>query len=103
VGGITRRGQVVAPACAEAQRSSRKPISWPEAIQTFPGGRPAWLSVRWDWWIELAGGGMRMTPTYVDSCLVLSLFLGDGGYGAAETWLADSGRSTVWVSPLVSA
>ncbi|APD48754.1 type II toxin-antitoxin system VapC family toxin [Synechococcus sp. CS-602] len=39
-----------------------------------------------------------MTPTYVDSCLVLSLFLGDGGYGAAETWLLLQGDQPLWVS-----
>jgi len=39
-----------------------------------------------------------MTPTYVDSCLVLSLFLGDSGYGAAETWLLLQGDQPLWVS-----
>ena len=26
-------------------------------------------------------------PVYLYSCVVLSLFLGDSGYGAAERWL----------------
>jgi len=39
-----------------------------------------------------------MTPTYVDSCLLLSLFLGDSGYGAAETWLLLQGDQPLWVS-----
>ena len=41
---------------------------------------------------------MNDAPFYVDSCVVLSLFLGDSGYGAAEQWLFNQGDQRLWVS-----
>ncbi|EAQ75964.1 type II toxin-antitoxin system VapC family toxin [Synechococcus sp. WH 5701] len=41
---------------------------------------------------------MNDAPFYVDSCVVLSLFLGDSGYGAAEQWLFNQGDQPLWVS-----
>lgn len=37
-------------------------------------------------------------PVYLDSCVVLSLFLGDSGYGAAEQWLLAQADQPLWVS-----
>ena len=37
-------------------------------------------------------------PVYLDSSVVLSLFLGDTGYGAAEKWLLAQADQTLWVS-----
>ena len=37
-------------------------------------------------------------PAYLDSCVVLSLFLGDSGYGAAEQWLQAQADQPQWVS-----
>lgn len=37
-------------------------------------------------------------PVYLDSCVVLSLFLGDNGYGAAERWLLAQADQRLWVS-----
>lgn len=37
-------------------------------------------------------------PVYLDSCLVLSLFLGDSGYCAAEQWLLAQADQPLWVS-----
>ena len=37
-------------------------------------------------------------PVYMDSCVVLSLFLGDSGYGAAEQWLLAQADEPLWVS-----
>ena len=37
-------------------------------------------------------------PAYLDSCVVLSLFLGDSGYGAAEQWLLAQADQPLWVS-----
>ena len=37
-------------------------------------------------------------PVYLDSCVVLSLFLGDSGYGAAERWLLAQADQRLWVS-----
>ena len=39
-----------------------------------------------------------MADAYVDSCIVLSLFLGDSGYPAAEQWLCNQGQTPLWVS-----
>ena len=36
-------------------------------------------------------------PLYLDSCVVLSLFLGDSGYCAAEQWLLAQADQTLWV------
>jgi predicted nucleic acid-binding protein len=35
---------------------------------------------------------------YVDTCLLVSLFHGDSGYGAAETWLAACADQELWIS-----
>ncbi|MBD2422759.1 type II toxin-antitoxin system VapC family toxin [Cyanobium sp. FACHB-13342] len=35
---------------------------------------------------------------YVDSCILLSLFLGDSGYPAAEQWLLNQGKTPLWIS-----
>ncbi|KAF0652415.1 PilT protein domain-containing protein [Cyanobium sp. Copco_Reservoir_LC18] len=35
---------------------------------------------------------------YVDTCVLLSLFLNDAGFPAAEQWLLDQGDSPLWVS-----
>jgi len=37
-------------------------------------------------------------PVYLDSCVVLSLFLGDSSYGAAEQWLLAQADQPLWVS-----
>ena len=37
-------------------------------------------------------------PVYVDSCVLLSLFLGDSGYNAAEQWLFAQADQPLWVS-----
>ena len=37
-------------------------------------------------------------PVYLDSCVVLSLFLGDAGYDAAEQWLLAQADQPLWVS-----
>ena len=41
---------------------------------------------------------MKPAPFYVDSCVVLSLFLGDSGYGAAEQWLFNQADQPLWIS-----
>lgn len=41
---------------------------------------------------------MAGQPAYVDSCVLLSLFLGDSGYTAAEAWLLDQGSRSLWIS-----
>jgi len=35
---------------------------------------------------------------YLDSCVLLSLFLADSGYGAAEQWLRRQGEAAILVS-----
>ena len=35
---------------------------------------------------------------YVDSCVLLSLFLGDSGYTDSEQWLINQGDQTLWIS-----
>lgn len=35
---------------------------------------------------------------YLDSCMLLSLFLADSGYGAAEQWLRRQGEAAILVS-----
>ena len=37
-------------------------------------------------------------PVYLDSCVVLSLCLGDSGYDAAEQWLLAQADKPLWVS-----
>ena len=44
----------------------------------------------------IATGGPA--PVYLDSCVVLSLFLGDAGYDAAEQWLLAQADQPLWVS-----
>lgn len=34
-----------------------------------------------------ATAGEQAGPVYLDSCVLLSLFLGDSGFDASETWL----------------
>ena len=41
---------------------------------------------------------MAGQPSYIDSCVLLSLFLGDSGFAAAETWLLDQGSRPLWIS-----
>lgn len=42
---------------------------------------------------------MRATAgAYVDSCVLLSLFLGDSGFTAAERWMLGQGERPLWVS-----
>ena len=35
---------------------------------------------------------------YVDSCVLLSLFLGDSGYTDSERWLINQGDQSLWIS-----
>lgn len=35
---------------------------------------------------------------YVDTCVLLSLFLQDEGYASAERWLAQAGGRSLWIS-----
>jgi predicted nucleic acid-binding protein len=35
---------------------------------------------------------------YVDSCVLLSLLLGDSGYTDSERWLINQGDQTLWIS-----
>ena len=35
---------------------------------------------------------------YMDSCVLLSLFLGDSGYTDSERWLINQGDQTLWIS-----
>ena len=39
-----------------------------------------------------------LAGAYVDSCVLLSLFLGDSGFAAAEQWLLGQEERTLWVS-----
>lgn len=39
-----------------------------------------------------------MAAPYVDTCVVLSLFLNDAGFPAAEQWFLDQGHAPLWVS-----
>lgn len=41
----------------------------------------------------------RLRPgSYIDTCLLVSLFHGDSGYRAAETWLAACADQELWIS-----
>jgi len=41
----------------------------------------------------------RLRPgLYIDTCLLVSLFHGDSGYRAAETWLAACSDQELWIS-----
>jgi predicted nucleic acid-binding protein len=35
---------------------------------------------------------------YLDTCVLVTLFHNDSGYGAAENWLAASGQQALWIS-----
>lgn len=37
-------------------------------------------------------------PSYLDSCVLLSLFLGDSGYDASEQWLLSQDGEALWIS-----
>jgi predicted nucleic acid-binding protein len=38
------------------------------------------------------------SAVYVDSCVLLSLLIGDSGYAAAETWLCSQEDRPLWIS-----
>jgi predicted nucleic acid-binding protein len=42
--------------------------------------------------------GRRRPESYVDTCVLVSLFHGDGGYGAAEAWLISAADQVIWIS-----
>lgn len=52
--------------------------------------------------MDIAGGGViafsSPTLVYLDSCVVLSLFLGDSGYCAVEKWLMAQTDQPHWLS-----
>ncbi len=35
---------------------------------------------------------------YVDTCILLSLLIGDNGFSAAETWLSEQNKQPIWIS-----
>jgi len=37
-------------------------------------------------------------PPYVDTCILLSLLVGDHGFKAAETWLSKQDKQPIWIS-----
>ena len=39
-----------------------------------------------------------MAAPYVDTCVLLSLFLNDAGFLAAEKWFVNQGKAPLWVS-----
>ena len=39
-----------------------------------------------------------VASAYVDSCVLLSLFLGDSGYEDGERWLLSQRDQTLWIS-----
>ena len=41
---------------------------------------------------------MKASGTYVDSCVLLSLLLGDSGYDLAEGWLDRQSDQPLWIS-----
>ena len=41
---------------------------------------------------------MAGQASYVDSSVVLPLFLGDSGFAASETWLLNQGSRPLWIS-----
>ena len=41
---------------------------------------------------------MAGQASYVDSSVVLSLFLGDSDFAASETWLLNQGSRPLWIS-----
>jgi predicted nucleic acid-binding protein len=42
--------------------------------------------------------GRRRPESYVDTCVLVSLFHGDSGYGAAEAWLISAADQVIWIS-----
>jgi predicted nucleic acid-binding protein len=40
----------------------------------------------------------RPPASYVDTCVLVSLFHGDSGYGAAEAWLRAAADQELWIS-----
>ena len=53
----------------------------------------------WPWCASCARNGNDRPPgVYLDSCVLLSLFLADSGYGAAEQWLRRQGDAAILVS-----
>lgn len=40
----------------------------------------------------------KAPPAYLDSCVLLSLFLGDSGYEASEQWLCSQDGADLWIS-----
>jgi hypothetical protein len=46
-----------------------------------------------------ATAGEQAGPVYLDSCVLLSLFLGDSGFDASETWLLSRDGTVLWISP----
>ena len=45
-----------------------------------------------------ATAGEQAGPVYLDSCVLLSLFLGDSGFDASETWLLSRDGTELWIS-----
>jgi len=45
-----------------------------------------------------ATAGEQAGPVYLDSCVLLSLFLGDNGFDASETWLLSRDGTELWIS-----
>ena len=43
-----------------------------------------------------ATAGEQAGPVYLDSCVLLSLFLGDSGFDASETWLLSRDGTVTW-------
>lgn len=39
-----------------------------------------------------------LVATYVDTCVLLSLFLNDTGFPAAERWFLNQGPAPLWIS-----
>ena len=40
----------------------------------------------------------KRSGRYVDTCVLVSLFHGDSGYGAAEAWLSAAADQELWIS-----
>jgi len=40
----------------------------------------------------------RQPESYVDTCVLVSLFHGDSGFGAAEAWLISAADPILWIS-----
>lgn len=48
----------------------------------------------------MTGAPITAAPgdSYLDSCVLLSLFLGDSGYADSERWLLAHGEEALWIS-----